>query len=230
MPYGSQPPRFADHPIRWWAFIGGPGLAAVAGYVNAVFIGVMHLGVSHVSGTVSTLSIDLGTGNQVHFQMVLPVIGGFLLGAILSGIVIGGTTLLPGRRYGVALMLEATLLAVAAVLLTDEPAHAAVVASMACGLQNGMASSYAGLILRTTHVTGVLTDIGVLIGHWLRHRHVDGWKIAMLACLLAGFACGGLVGAVLWPLFGSRALALPAGCCFLAGALYYRWKLRHCQT
>jgi uncharacterized membrane protein YoaK (UPF0700 family) len=45
-------------------------------------------------------------------------------------------------------------------------------ASAACGLQNAMVSTYSGAIIRTTHITGTVTDLGAMIGQYLRgHRH-----------------------------------------------------------
>jgi|GEM_PF-5134493 len=41
----------------------------------------------------------------------------------------------------------------------------------ACGFQNALATHY-GLVLRTTHVTGLLTDLGTNLGMRLRgHRY-----------------------------------------------------------
>ncbi len=58
-----------------------------------------------------------------------------------------------------------------------------------------MASDYLGLILRTTHVTGIVTDLGVMIGRRLRGQHIDGWQTLTLSVILLGFAGGGFAGA-----------------------------------
>merc|ERR1719357_1841543 len=53
-------------------------------------------------------------------------------------------------------------------------------AALACGLQNGMCTMHLGSIVRTTHVTGLSTDLGTNLGRLIRiitrtfhHRHDD---------------------------------------------------------
>jgi uncharacterized membrane protein YoaK (UPF0700 family) len=81
---------------------------------------------------------------------------------------------------------------------------------MACGLQNGTTSSYFGLMIRTTHVTGTVTDIGVMVGHWLRHRHIERKKLIFMIGLVAAFGTGVWLGALSDARTGSAGLALAA--------------------
>src|SRR4051794_3139873 len=85
----------------------------------------------------------------------------------------------------------------AALLLLRKSAGGPMLAATACGLQNAMSSSYCGLMIRTTHVSGVVTDLGVMIGHWLRHRRIALWKLKFLVALLLAFGVGGIGGASL---------------------------------
>ena len=87
---------------------------------------------------------------------------------MLAGMIVGAWKLIPGRRYGVAMIVEGCLLGSATRLFLHKHRLALPAVSMACGLQNAMSSSYCGLMIRTTHVTGIVTDIGVMLGHWLR--------------------------------------------------------------
>ena len=68
--------------------------------------------------------------------------------------------------------------------------------------------------------------IGVLIGHWLRHRTVAAWKLLLLITLFAGFVAGGLVGAFAYYLLGLGALWIAAAGTFFAGLLYFIWHVR----
>lgn len=223
---GGRPPLEHRHP-EWWVYGGGAALAGVAGYVNTILLSIYHAPVSHMSGAVSTLGYDLESGNSAHVLQIIGMVGGFLAGAVASGVIVGGTTLSPGRRYGVALMVEAVLFAIGAWLVIGKHLAGLSFFAAGCGLQNGMASSYLGLILRTTHITGVVTDIGVLIGHWLRHRTVPGWKLLLLMALFIGFTGGGIIGAFAYHSLGLPALWIAAGGTFLAGLLYFLWRLRH---
>jgi uncharacterized membrane protein YoaK (UPF0700 family) len=228
MPYAkpSQALRRAIRRERPWIFTGAVALAGLAGFVNVVVLGYFQVPVSHMSGAVSRLSIDVAGRDFVDLKLVLGIIGGFLAGAVLSGVLIGGSQLLPGRRYGAALCLEGGLLALATLLLARQHSLGVPLAAMACGVQNGMASSYLGLTIRTTHVTGIVTDLGVMLGHWVRERRVQGWKLLLLLTLLLGFLLGGTAGALALARLGMWALSLASAGAFLAGVAYLVWLHR----
>ncbi len=229
MPYRSYPAidKRQFYRERPWAFWFGVVLAVSAGYVNVVALGFFKLPVSHVTGSVSHVSIDIVDNQGRDLALALSAIGGFWLGAVLSGAIIGNSSLLPGRRYGVALMLVGTMLAAATWCFISGSALGIGLAALACGLQNGMYSSYHGLILRTTHLTGVVTDLGVLVGHWLRHRQIEWWKVTLLSGILAAFLLGGIVGALALRWLGARAMGAAAAWSALAGLAYFIYKQRH---
>ena len=203
-----------------WVFVGAGLLAAIAGYVNVVMLGFFAVPVSHMSGAVSRLSGDIALMDMADLILISGIVAGFLAGAMLSGILIGAATLRAGRRYGGVLMLQGVMLAAATWLALDGIALAVPLAAMACGLQNAMASSYRGLVLRTTHVTGVVTDIGVLIGQRLRQKRIRIWKLWLLLTLLLSFFAGGVAGALMLQAIGMQALAIAALVCFAVGAVY----------
>lgn len=203
-----------------WVFVGAGLLAAIAGYVNVVMLGFFAVPVSHMSGAVSRLSGDIALMDMADLILISGIVAGFLAGAMLSGILIGAATLRAGRRYGGVLMLQGVMLAAATWLALDGIALAVPLAAMACGLQNAMASSYRGLVLRTTHVTGVVTDIGVLIGQHLRQKKIRIWKLWLLLTLLLSFFAGGVAGALMLQAIGMQALAIAALVCFAVGAVY----------
>ncbi len=226
MPYHASqaappPPLIGERP---WVFAGATLLAGVAGFVNVALLAFFHVPVSHMTGALSRLSIDVESLDLTDMRLVLSILLGFLVGAMVSGIIIGGRELLPGRRYGVALMLEGLLLLAATYMLVHGHSLGVPLAAAACGIQNAMASSYYGLILRTTHVTGIVTDLGVMLGHWIRHRQIRTWKLMLLLCIFIGFFSGGVLAALALRWMGTLALAMPAiGCC-LAGAAYFAWR------
>ena len=75
-------------------------------------------------------------------------------------------------------------------------------ASFAAGLQNGLVSTFSSAIIRTTHVTGLLTDIGVLVGQGLHFYVLNGprqkglWKLKIFLPLYFGFLAGAILGTV----------------------------------
>jgi uncharacterized membrane protein YoaK (UPF0700 family) len=111
-------------------------------------------------------------------------------------------------------------------LLTSGHTSGVLLIAMACGLQNATTSSYFGLMIRTTHVTGTVTDIGVMLGHWLRHRHIERRKLVFMVGVVAAFGTGVWVGALADARWGPSVLSVAAAGCLAAGAgviLFPRW-------
>lgn len=216
-----------------WAILGGGVLAAIAGMVNTVgVLSFTHQGVTHLTGTTTLLSIALfepGWQPALHLAMVIVA---FLAGAMLSGFVIEHSVLRLGRRYGVILLIEAVLLGAAAYLMKSNVSAGSYLASAACGAQNAMAGSYSGTVLRTTHLTGMFTDLGVVLGHWLRGVATDWKRFRLCVNLIAAFIAGGAAGNLLFHHWGPQALYFPAaftGCVGLGYSCYAHFKHRGSQ-
>lgn len=217
------PPSRAEFVI---VLMGGLALAASAGYVNTAVIAMGSLPVTHLTGSISRVSSDLGRLDLADAVQVSGLVLAFVLGAAISGVIIGSATLHLGRRYGIAVMFEAVLLAAAAAMAPRSLNAAAVLAASAAGLQNAMAASYRALIIRTTHVTGILTDLGFQIGQLFSGHSIAGWKFALLGSLLVAFVAGGVAGAVAQERMGTASLWVPAVGMALGGAGYFAWRVR----
>src|SRR5690606_36376599 len=127
------------------------------------------------------------------------------------------STLRLGRRYGVVLALESALLFAAVYFLRRGSFTGDYLASMACGLQNAMATSYSGAVIRTTHLTGVVTDLGIACRHWLRRQPVDWGRFRLYGVLLIGFTLGGILGTLGFHHLSYDTLLFPAAMTGLAG-------------
>ena len=200
-----------------WVWLGGWVLAFVAGIINAVgFLGITHEAITHLTGSATLSAAALASGDIATCLHFLALIASFFLGAILSGFIIQQSALQLGGRYGAALFLESLLIFASIPMLSSGIRAGAYLAACACGLQNAMASSYSGAVVRTTHISGMMTDIGIILGHWLRGLTPDRKRLALYTILLSGFVVGAFVGALLFQLFGYLALLVPA--CLTGGA------------
>jgi len=202
---------------RIWVFFGAALLSLVAGYVNVVMLSFFAVPVSHMSGAVSHLGIVLSDVDFKDLLLVTSIVTGFFSGALVSGIILRDTLFRMRRRYGAILLIEGALLFVTMFLALKGLNAAIPIAATACGLQNAMASSYRGLTLRTTHVTGIVTDLGALLGNRLQGREVKSWKFGLLLSVLIAFFGGGLGGALFLSLFGMWALGAASGVCLISG-------------
>ena len=88
------------------------------------------------------------------------------------------------------------------------------------GLQNGLTSKYSGSIIRTTHVTGTVTDIGLLLGRMAIGQWKDMWKLKLLSSLWMSFFLGGVVGSYFHSLIGSYTMLLNSIFFLIIGILY----------
>ncbi|MBF5038622.1 DUF1275 domain-containing protein [Methylophilus sp. 13] len=209
-----------------WVEWGGFLMALNAGFINAVgVLGFRHQAVSHLTGISTFFSIEIMQGDGLQALHLLCVMLFFLLGAMLSGVIIGHEALKLGHQYHWALWLEAGLLAAAILLLNTGWHSGQWLASAACGLQNAMTSTYSGAVVRTTHVSGLFTDIGIALGLRLRGKAVDKRRLTLYLLLIGGFVCGGVLGACSFMRWHFNALWLPVGHVAALSLLYF--SLRH---
>jgi len=203
-------------------------LAWVAGYTNVVTILAFGSVTSHASGTTSLLGEFVAQGQWAAAGAALYLIGMFTLGAMLSAL-----STETGRRRGwesvyvLPMALETLLLALVALGLelqgptTDPGLHLSLMlglAACAMGLQNATITRISSGVVRTTHVTGVLTDLGaelVQLCFWLADRRADiqrrqftelarsihaspGARLALLASIVGSFALGAGLGTLVF--------------------------------
>ena len=215
-----------------WVWVGAVALSCVAGMVNvAGFLGFEHQAVSHLTGSTSQLGIALAQGDWRSVGHLWGLLIAFSLGAMLSGLIIQGESLQLGRRYGLALALESALLLAAIPLFKQQQVWGALAAAMACGLQNALATTFSGAVVRTTHLSGMFTDLGIGLGHLLRGLPLQLRRLTLSGLIISGFLAGGILGAWLFVRWQYDALLAPAlltGISGLGYVMYRQWVLlRH---
>ena len=190
----------------------GMALTFIAGAINAGgFLAVGHY-TSHMSGIISAMADNLALGAMGVVIFGLAAFLPFVAGAACSAILINwGRRHHLSSRYALPLMLEAVLLLGFGLLGWWAYPSAALVSSavpLLCfimGLQNATVTKISGARMRTTHVTGIVTDIGIELGklaYWNRSKNAadivraDRDKLTLLSLLLASFFAGGVTGAM----------------------------------
>ena len=86
----------------------------------------------------------------------------FCLGGVISGVVVLNESFALGRSYGHALLLVSACLLWASAWHIHNPKdyRYIFIASLACGIQNGLTTRFSGNVVRTTHMTGTLLSGG----------------------------------------------------------------------
>jgi len=207
--------------LATWVWVGAAALAFVAGMVNVVgYLGFEHQAITHLTGTTTLLGAALAQGQGGAALQLAGMVLAFVAGAALSGLLIQDNVLRLGRRYGVALTLEALLLAAAVPLFQRGLFAGPLLAAGAIGLQNAMATTYSGAVVRTSHVSGMFTDLGIMIGHALRGLPLARRRLWLCLVIISAFLAGGIAGALAFTNAGYAALYLPALLTGVTGVAY----------
>ena len=213
--------------LATWVWVGAGALAVVAGMVNVVgYLGFAHQAITHLTGNTSLLGAAVAHADWRAAAQLAAMIAAFVAGAAIGGSLIRDATLRLGRRYGVALAIEAVLLAVAVPLFERGRLGGPLLAAGAIGLQNAMATTYSGALVRTSHVSGMFTDLGITLGHALRGLPVARRRLSLCVLVIVAFALGGIAGALLFDVVHYRALYVPAALTGGVGLSYALYRHR----
>lgn len=192
--------RLREEHIRKIILGGGCCLAFGGTFANVGVVLETGVSVSHLTGDISRLSMDLSHWSPESFSEAGRVAGAalaFFLGAVLSGYLIHHPSLDLARPYGRAIIGIGLLFIVSGWLIPHFPVPGIAAAAFGCGLQNSLSTNYEGMILRTTHLTGLVTDCGSALGMRLRGYHVPPRLFLVPGLLgfsfLAGGICSGLM-------------------------------------
>ena len=200
----------------------GLALTFVAGAINAGGFMVVGHYTSHMSGIVSAMADHAALGHGGLLLAGLVALLSFMAGAAHSAWLINFGRRLGWRgRYALPLLVEAGLLLAFGVMGALLPTElvAIPVVPLLCflmGVQNATITKISGARMRTTHVTGIVTDLGIEIGkltYWNLDRdtppeamvRADRAKMLLLSGLLGCFFLGGLFGALGFAWFGLAA-------------------------
>ncbi|MDR3684281.1 MAG: YoaK family protein [Geothrix sp.] len=210
-------------------------MAFVAGAVNAGgFLAVGHY-TSHMTGTASILADMAALGDLQMSLAALAMMLSFMGGAFLCSTLISfGQRRRMRSRYALTLLLESGLLLLfglmGARIQTEVRFTLPATVMLLCfimGMHNAVTSIISGAEVRTTHVTGTVTDIGIELARLTyvnRHHRVgrvrimaNRQKLTLLLLLLFSFITGGIAGALTFKHIGFKAtIPLAIFLCFLA--------------
>jgi uncharacterized membrane protein YoaK (UPF0700 family) len=190
-------------------------LAFVAGGTDAGGYLAVRSYTSHMSGMVSSMADGLALGDVALWVSGFNALMAFLTGAACTAVLVNW-----GRRrnlrseYVLPLLLEAGLL-ISLCLIGRSMEHpkwffVSMMTLLLCftmGLQNAIITKISHAEIRTTHMTGIVTDMGIELGkllYWNRSKTTPGTpkvlgdrqKLLLLLSLIGLFFLGGLLGAL----------------------------------
>ncbi|SEL94686.1 Uncharacterized membrane protein YoaK, UPF0700 family [Roseateles sp. YR242] len=188
-------------------------LAFNAGAVNAGGFLLLQRYTSHMTGFASQIADGLALKHPSMTATAVGAIVSFAAGAALTAALVNFARRQGIRAvYALPLVLEAALLMsfglMGSLALSSGSAHyfppTVLLLSFIMGLQNAVGSKSSGGSIRTTHMTGNVTDLGMELGkllYWNRSgggaRPVvsDKERLQRSGGLLLAFIAGGIAGA-----------------------------------
>jgi uncharacterized membrane protein YoaK (UPF0700 family) len=227
-------------------------LALIAGYVNSAGFVLVGSFTSHVTGSVGRVAEDLVRSDYHAGVRALLLVVAFFSGAFIASSLLQTSFFQTRpRAYAMALFVEASLLAFFAlidetVLSLDSPRLMDAKASVLClamGMQNSLVTLISEARVRTTHLTGVATDLAIELARWFRwyrsrlsHRTrlplvagtkkpavrptaVTSW---LLLTIILFFIVGAVAGAQLAMKYRAQSMVFPAVAVWLACAYALR--------
>ena len=189
-------------------------LAFVAGAVNAGGFLAVGRYTSHMTGIVSSIADYLALNKFNAALGSLGLLFSFISGAVVSTLIIRwGKKRNRQSQYALALMLEAALLLAFGISVVDAilPSiyQTAALLCFIMGLQNAIITKISNAEIRTTHVTGLATDMGIELGRYLTSFRdktynpiVQHYKMKLHSGLLCSFLVGAVMGAISFKHFG----------------------------
>jgi len=198
-------------------------LAFVAGAINAGGFLAVQQYTSHMTGIVSSMADSIALGEPATLLTGFGAVLSFLTGATCCAILINFSR---RRRmhseYALPLLLEACLLLVFGLVGAQVGLKGPwavtwliLVLSFLMGLQNAVITKLSNSVIRTTHVTGIITDMGIQLGRLVYWNvpsrsgepkvQADLVRLRTLTTLLICFFLGGVSGAFGFHYFGYTA-------------------------
>mmetsp|Transcript_25846 Transcript_25846/g.60610 ORF Transcript_25846/g.60610 Transcript_25846/m.60610 type:complete len:282 (+) Transcript_25846:199-1044(+) len=217
----------------------GMALAFNAGAVNAVSLSGLidgtKMGTAAVTGAWTNSAIGAASavqgGAASQFLFNAKCIVSYICGAIISGFVIPDPKAfeVDVKKTVPLFAIGSALLATSGVLAGAANAKYFYFALLACGLQNSFTSTLTANLCRTSHFTGISSDMGTFIGQVLRGNKAQAGRLKNIALIAASFWTGGFLSFGWTKTFGHKVL-FGASAIHLAFAAWVGLKSRSAES
>lgn len=161
-----------NYPMASWVLL----LRFIAGFINAIAIIFFAQMLAGHTGSLTNAAINFVEGDFVDMFKGLAIVFSFFIGTVISGYFFPGDRFRARCQYGMFFLITGGMTLIFNRVKLP-PILFLIYLALILGLQNGMFVFYRGLIVRTTILTGTLTDIGTMLGRKLHGQDIDEWKL-----------------------------------------------------
>lgn len=197
-------------------------LSALAGFMNVSAIFLYSVTVSHHTGNLSRLAINLYQGDMNMFMVLLRGVMCFVAGGVVCGYLFHHKDL--KLRYGNGFLLIVSGIAFLIVLSWKADYIILMFITFLIGVQNAMYMFYKHVLIRTGHFTGYLSDIGFTIGRIIKGHTEDLELFLFYLFNIMSFIFGGYISALLINGFKINTLYVGAWLYIVLGIYYLLMK------
>ncbi|HUH32652.1 MAG TPA: YoaK family protein [Daejeonella sp.] len=183
-------------------------LCSTAGFVNGAGFLAFAVLTTNVTGHVALFAKNISQGDFRSARIVGLWMLLFLLGAFVCSLLVGKIGRHQRYAYVIPISIEISILLFIAIygykfdktILQVELFAGSLLFAM--GLQNAMVTMISGAVVRTTHLTGMFTDLGIELSALLYSKLTDKkglkQKIILRTVIISFFIAGGILGAYLF--------------------------------
>ncbi len=190
-----------------------------AGFINAAGFFAFRVLTTNVTGHAALLAENIAQGNYDIAGIAALWLVSFLLGAFSSAIIISRVGRDRPASYTVPIVIIISLVLLVALLgnyYTEGVRQARFFAAgllFAMGMQNAMVSVISGSVVRTTHLTGMFTDLGIDLSAWATSAMNPTLRSRLLlrSAIIVSFLLGGIAGGIAFLHLSYGAFYFPAG-------------------
>lgn len=205
-------------------------LSFIAGMVNTNGLLALRTLTTNVTGHFAYFAEELVKKSYSTALVFLLYILSFLLGAFVSNMLVEITSRIRPRVSHALPMLGETMILLLIGIYGSAPASAGTSCLMACmllfamGMQNALVTKISQSVVRTTHLTGLFTDLGIELSQLFFYRQAPeraklGKSIFLRIVIIFFFFTGCVTGGFLYRSVGLHTLLYAAAC--LVAALFY---------
>lgn len=189
-----------------------------AGFINAAGFLAFRVLTTNVTGHAALLADSIARGEYDIAIMASVWLASFLLGAFSSALIISRAGKDSSASYTVPIVVIIALVLCVALLgkhyteEVDDTRFFAAGLLFAMGMQNALVSVISGSVVRTTHLTGMFTDLGIDLSAWANGAMNTSLKsrLFLRSAIIVSFLAGGIAGGIAFLGFSYTAFCFPA--------------------
>jgi hypothetical protein len=177
--------------------------------------------IAAVTGAWTNSAVSFAQGNQAAFQLQTTMILSYAFGSAIAGILNPiPTPFVLSESVGPGLLICSGLVFAASQMASKGQGSSTMIfalAAIANGLQNSITSVHTGNLVRSTHYSGMTSDLGTFVGQILGGNTANAFRVKVILGLMGAFWTGGALSVAVTDIYKTESLIFSAALYAVAG-------------